>query len=309
MNLEKKLLIDKFIDDNKDDETFNLVLEKLNDFLSSFLNEIIEKTNYSVNFKLNLIGDYYLSSNFINNNFIHIMIDYITNEEDLKFSEKRSKKGAISKLTTDAFNMKKNVVPTNNQLIKLLYDEFTLKLQNSKIYMRKKCLGLNLMGYKFFIFFVNSNQIQNEYNFIIKSKNYNFDFNLLHENLLKKNKETHGNFFKLVKFFKVVELELMILNKLTYKASNTLYFYENLLYNVPNDLLNNDLVFDNFIVSLSYLQNIDLNELKTADNIPLINDFYQIKTKPAITSLDVTKVFKQCKVFIDNVDKILSPNE
>lgn len=309
MDIEKKQLIDNFIQNNKDDETFNLVIEKLSDFLSSFLNDVIEKSNNTLGFKLNLIGDYYLSSNFSTNNFVNILIDYYVDEDDYNFSENRGKKGHISKLATDTFNYNKNIVPTIKELSRALYNELSVKLQNVKIHLRKNCIGLRYLDYKFFIFFKKSNADEKQSNFIIKSKEYCFNFETLHQNLMQKNLETKGNFFKLVKFFKLVELELMLINKLTFKASNILYFYENLLYNLPNELLNNKLIYDNFIIAINYFNNIDFEELKTADDLILVNDYYQLKTKPAITTFDIKETLKQCKVFIDNIDKIFMPNE
>lgn len=306
MDLNKKNIIENFIKNNNDDENINLILEKLNDFLSSFLYDITLKTNNSVNFGLNLIGDYLLSSNFSKNNFVHILINYYTNENDYDYSENRAKKGPILKLTNDAFNIKKNIIPTINQLTKLLYDELTIKLQNSKVYIRKNCIGLTLLGYKFCIFFINFNKNQKEQNFILQSKNYTFNFDILHENLLIKNQETKGNFFNLVKFFKATELELINLNKLNYKASNTLYFYENLIYNIPNELLLNEYIYDNFIASVSYLKNIDLDDLNTADNLQLVNDSYNLYSKPAITSINVKTALKQFDLFLINLDKIFS---
>ena len=70
MNIEKKKAINWYIENNKDDETFSLVLEKLSDFLSSFLQQQIQIYNNARDFRPNLIGDYYLSSNFGNKNFL-----------------------------------------------------------------------------------------------------------------------------------------------------------------------------------------------------------------------------------------------
>ncbi|MBE5745876.1 MAG: hypothetical protein E7359_01115 [Clostridiales bacterium] len=307
MDLETKLLIDEFVLNDEDfNEKFPLVLEKLNNFLIEFLNKIIEKTNYTVGFNLNLIGDYSLNSNYMDYSSVNIMIEYNTKEDDYKYSETRANKGSITKLTSDVFNLNKTIVPTISELSKLLHDELTIKLKNSKTYLRKNCIALKLLNYSFFIFFVNSNFNKEDYNFVIKSKDYSLNFEKLTKNLLQKNEQTNGKFFNVIKFFKITELELMLIRKLKSKCSNILYFYENLLYNVPNELFDNDHIIDSFILVFSYLLNSNVYELKTADDKLLINDKYRLKVKPAITTIDIDNFFTNCKTFINNLDKILN---
>jgi len=307
MDLETKLLIDEFVLNDEDfNEKFPLVLEKLNNFLIEFLNKKIKKTNYTVGFNLNLIGDYSLNSNYMDYSSVNIMIEYNTKEDDYKYSETRANKGSITKLTSDVFNLNKTIVPTISELSKLLHDELTIKLKNSKTYLRKNCIALKLLNYSFFIFFVNSNFNKEDYNFVIKSKDYSLNFEKLTKNLLQKNEQTNGKFFNVIKFFKITELELMLIRKLKSKCSNILYFYENLLYNVPNELFDNDHIIDSFILVFSYLLNSNVYELKTADDKLLINDKYRLKVKPAITTIDIDNFFTNCKTFINNLDKILN---
>ena len=68
----------------------------------------------------------------------------------------------------------------------------------------------------------------------------------------------------------------------------------------------NEFTYDSFKYALTYLQNADINELICADNLILINNHYNIHSKPCITSLDVKKVINQTKVFAENIENILS---
>lgn len=307
MDLNKKIFINNFVETiTEESNSFDVVLEKLNEVLLTILNEISLKLGEQVSFKLNLIGQHYLNTNYKYNDSAHILIDYFTNYEDLQYSQKRAQKGNIGKLYSDAFNTKNNLVLTIEELSKVLYNELSIRFKNASVFIRKNQISINYLNYKFFIFFVNKSYISDDYEFKIKGKEFNLNFLQTHENLLIKNNETNGNFFKLIKFYKVLELELAFNNKLLFNASKIPYFYENLLFNIPNNLINNDLVYDNFLASFSYLLNVDFKELISADKKDLISETYKIHAKPYITNMDINKVLKQTEFFIDNIDYILN---
>lgn len=309
MDINQKQFLDIFTkQDNEFTDSFVLAVDKLNEIFVEIFNFINERLNGQVDFNLNLIGEHYLGTNYGFDNPTHIMIEYNVREEDLQFSEKRAKKGNIGKLYTDAFNRTNNLVLTIPELAKFAYNELSLKLKNASVFIRKNQISIKFLDFKFFIFFVCKNQsiLENETEFLIKGKHYNYNFSLMHNNLLQKNKETNGSFFSLIKFYKIIELELALNNKLLINNSKTPYFYENLLYNVPNYLMNNEFVYDNFLQSKTYLLNANLKELISSDEMPLIDDNFKIHSKPNITSLDINKTFKQVNIFIDNVNNFLN---
>jgi len=309
MNINKKKYINYFINkENDENKSFALVLEKINDIFLSILNDISSRLNGKVGFKLNLIGEHFLGTNYNFLNPINILIDYLVEDEDLQYSQNRAKKGNIGKLYSDAFNTKNNLVLTIEELTKIFFNELSLNT-NITVYRRKNQISLKYLNYNFFVFFVNKNILDNEYDFTIKSKDFRINFMQTHENLLIKNKESNGNFFNLIKFFKVVELELILKNELIFNASKIPYFYENLLYNIPNEIISNEFIYDNFLASFAYLINANLKEFISADNYNLINDFYQLHSKHYITTLDIQKVIQQTKFFINNIDSILSDIE
>ena len=133
----------------------------------------------------------------------------------------------------------------------------------------------------------------------------------MNKNLLEKNEKTNGHFFNLIKFFKVIEKELTLINKLEICAGKNLYFYENLLYNIPNELLNNN-IYDDFMLSYNYIltkykQN-KLDEFVDGTNLKLIDDNYKLFAKHYITTQDVKLVIKNCRNFINNQNLIFSDN-
>lgn len=309
MKIVYKEFINDYVKKQTELENFNLALEKINDLFISILNNISEKLNNRVSFKLNLIGEHSLNSNYGYYFPIHILIDYFSSKQDYENSEKRTKKGVIGKLYHDAFTSSQNLILTIEELSKTFFNELSLKAKNAQVYYRKNQIAIKFFDYKFFIFFVNRNLLEDEnYNFVIKGKRYSINLEKTTENLLEKNKKTNGNFFNLVKFFKVMELELSLIDNVKVFAGKIPYFYENLLYNIPNEILNNEYIVDNFIATIAYLTNCDKNALVTADNDILLNDYYAKNEKPYISTIDFNNVIKQSKYFLNNIDKIFNNN-
>ncbi len=315
MDNNQKLFIDNFVKNpQKNDAEFDLVLEKLNEFLSPFFNEIVQENNNAIFFDLKLVGDEYLGTNFDYLNAVNIMIEtYYANMEDLSYSQNREKKGEIGKLLVDTFNYNKSLLPTTETLINLLFKYCTLKGQNLKLYRRKNCIYIRFLDYKFSLFFVEKKPNTSYLTFTIRGKKYNFDFNLMNKNLIEKNKQTNGNFFNLIRFYKIIENELTLINKLKICASRNLYFYENLLYNLPNELLNDNYIYDIFLKSYNYLlinfKEKKLNEFIDSSLDKLICDDYELFAKPYITTRDIKLVLTNLKTFLNNIDEIFNQNQ
>ncbi len=312
MDEKKKEIINSFVL-KKDEEiltNYNLVLEKLNDFLLPFLDKIIEENKNEISFKLNLIGDHVIESNYDFINSSTIMIEYFTNSEIYNYDKSQEEKSEIGKLISNSFQSKDLVYPTIQNLLNRLYNYLSLNTKDVAIFKRKNGISIKLFDFKFFIFFYNKTKNSDLYNFQIKGKNYSFNFIKMHENLLKKNNETRNGFFNTIKFFKIIERELSLLNKLILPASKTLYFYENLLYSLPNKLFENNFIYDNFIEIYNFLNKIyideDLDTLKNSEDLNLfVEDEYQLFAKYYVTKNDLKLILKQCKIFISNIDEII----
>lgn len=312
MNQLKKAIINDFVKvKNKEDEkNFNLVLKKLNGFLTLFFNKTKQEFENKIDFKANLIGDISIKSNYDFLDNATIMIDYFGNSDDLTYSESYSKKSEIGKMLQDSMHPTKIAIPTTQDLISNLYYYLSLNTKDMSLFQRKNGISLKFFDFKFFIFFTFASQNNNNQEFEIKGKSYNFNFELLHKNLLQKNKETKGKFFDLVKFFKIIERELSLLSKLNLNASKNLYFYENLLYSLDNKIFEGEYIYDIFLKIYDYLFKVykyeNFDNLKNAENNPLFLDKeYKLFAKYYITRYDLKLVLKQSKIFIDNIDEII----
>lgn len=314
MDEKNQQLINNFVKKTNKEENsnFNLVYNKLTDFLTPFFNNISNEFSKSIQFKIKLIGDIPISTNFDYLDSATIMIEYLSDENSYDNSTKYESKSEIGKLLDDSFNANKKI-PTIEILLEKLYNHISLKTNNVVVFKRKNGIALKLFDFKFFIFFYNKHNNSENYNFQIKGKNYAFNFDLMHINLQNKNKQTKGSFVKLIKLYKICERELKLIDKLSINASKTLYFYENLLYSLPNELFESKNVFDNFVSSFNFLQKIykydDFDVLKNSEEKPLFvdeNEEYELFAKYYITREDLKLVLKQSKIFIDNIDKIIN---
>lgn len=304
---EKKEFLDKFIKDSFNYNDFALVVNKLNDFLNKFLYNIAMQIP-NIDFKKRLIGEYALQTNHSNINLANVIIEYHYNKEDYEYSLNRSNKGQIKALISDTVNYDKQIIPTIKELTQALFHELSVCLNAENVVIRKNAIGVSFLDYQFCINFVGiNNSIKNNtLDFVLKGKKYNFeDFDLLNEKLIEKNNETNGKFFDVIKLFKVVEFESSTYNMVKILASKNLYFYENLLFNIPNKLLNNKYAYDNLVACYNYLANTKPDKLVDPTNNPLIKDYYELFTKYYITTHDLKRVLKQTKLFIENIENIL----
>lgn len=317
MTDDQKVLINEFVKNSQSNNSsikeFNLVLDKLNEFLMPFFEQVVKDNNNLIFFKNKVIGDYKIGSNYGYFDFCYIMFDvFYANENDLEYNNSRQQKGEMGKLLSDSFNYNNNVLPTTTNLQNALFKYLVLKGSNFKVFMRKNCIYLKFLDYKFCLFF-NANKLNStEVNFNLKGKTYHFNLDLMNKNLLEKNEKTNGHLFDLIKFFKIIEKELTLINKLEICAGKNLYFYENLLFNIPNELLNNNNIYDDFMLSYNYIlsscKQKKLDEFVDGANLKLIDDNYKLFAKHYITTQDVKLVLKNCRNFINNQNLIFSDN-
>lgn len=306
MTLEYKDIIDEFIkeEDCEIQKSTELALEKLDDLLDDFFTQTFQ--NFSqIAFKTNLIGDYAIGSNYLDVEPIHFLIEYFVSNENYSQGEKYNKKGDIGKLLQSSFNFNTEIAPTIDVVLNNLYNFLSLRLPKSSVYIRKNAIYIKFLGKLFVISLEKKNFSEKRNIFILKGINYDLNIFEINANLLQKNKETSGRFFDLVRLYKVVENELKLFNNLLFRGNKILYFYENLLYNIPNGLFCEN-VTESLLNSVFYLKNVDKDILINAEGEKLIDDNYKLFAKSSCTSLDLDKVIAQTQVFINNIDKILA---
>ena len=88
---------------------------------------------------------------------------------------------------------------------------------------------------------------------------------LYNENMNLKDKQTNGNYKKLVRIFKNIRKTLLI-NKMTSNSKLNKYFIELLVYNIPNELIKDEDITNDFFKSINYLYNCNILNFKSFDN-------------------------------------------
>ena len=90
------------------------------------------------------------------------------------------------------------------------------------------------------------------------------DLFLYNENMEKKNEETHGNYKKLVRIYKNLRKTLLI-NKWASGNEINKYFVELIIFNIPNELLQDKDIDMVFTKSFNYLTNCNVLNFKSFD--------------------------------------------
>jgi len=123
-----------------------------------------------------------------------------------------------------------------------------------------------------------------------KSKQVNlFMYN---ENMTKKDEETKGNYKKIVRIFKNIR-KTILMNKWANSSNLNKYFVELIAYNIPNSIMQDDDIAIVYKKAMNYLDNCNILNFKSFDNISKVEDF------------DLAKVsFTKIKSFISFLSKI-----
>jgi len=291
--LESNVLegLDKFIEEDKSQKSSSVLLKKITEYLSQISSE-------KITFEAEFLGDFVLKSNFNILSNCYIKINCKAKENDIYYSN------PTNKSTFRKFKEKiledKRLIPTLNEVV--LYLERLLKTEfDAKTFVKNNYLSIEYKNVKYVVFA--------DYNidkfFVLFKKKFNINLEELHKNLLLKNKETNGNFFKTVKFCKAVEGELMLKNYRFERFINVPYSYENIIFNVPNNLLNEKNVYYNYLNAITYLINSNEEEFAQADNEKLINK-YGFNFIPSLSKRSYKNFIANNKFFIKNIEEILS---
>ena len=95
------------------------------------------------------------------------------------------------------------------------------------------------------------------------------DLFLYNENMEKKDKETNGNYKKLVRIYKNIRKNMLI-NKWASSSELNKYFIELIIYNIPSNLMKKDII-DAYIKSVNYLSNCNIYDFKAFDGSKITN--------------------------------------
>lgn len=277
---------DEFLEVEKEDyeKKFKKAYNAINKFLQKSLNFLADNFDNKIEFKSELIADYLLKTNFKNFSNAIIKINYIAPENLIKNTQNKS----AYKRLKDKFIDDNNKILMPNEVVKFLQEELNKEVLNCKATIRKNVMLVKIYGFRFYIL-VDFN-IENS--FALFNKKYNINQLKIKENLLNKDKNTNGNFSKVLRFVKNIEIELAMKNALSGVLINKIYLYENILFNVPDKLFCEEFTYINFLNAITYLTNSNPENFITLDEQKLLS---------CISLKDYNNFLTNNNIFLENI--------
>lgn len=182
----------------------------------------------------------------------------------------------FSKLYQDAKTKKQREKISNNGTFdKIIYDftNILTKYFNNTTYLIVcsdgiKVLCLEEYGFKMLIRFATYSEYDSGVllNFwdAIQKRSKPIDLFFYNENIEKKDKQTNGNYKKIVRLFKNLRKSILM-KKWAMSSQLNKYFVELIIFNVPNDLLQGQDIVRVFYKVFNYLENCNLNNFVSFD--------------------------------------------
>lgn len=281
---------DEFLEIDKEEyeKQFKKACSVLNKFLKKSLNYISDNFGGRIGFESEIISDYALKSNFKNFSNVIIKINYLAPDALIKNSLNKS----AYKRLKDQFIVDENRIMTPNEVITFLRNELGKEVINCKTTSKNNILLIKIYDIRFYV--VVDFNIQNSFH-IFKRK-YDLDFSLLKENYKVKDAETNGNFTKVIRFLKNIEVELAMKNMLSGVLINKMFVYENILFNVPSKLFCEEFTYLNYLNAITFLRNSLCENFVTLDGKKLLS---------IISEKEYDRFLANNKIFTDNVKQLL----
>ena len=115
---------------------------------------------------------------------------------------------------------------------------------------------------------------------------------LYNESMSKKDKETNGNYKKLVRILKNIR-KTILMNKWTHSTNLNKYFVELIAYNIPNSIMQDEDINIVYKKAINYLENCNVLNFKSFDD------------KSKVENFDLAKVtFSKIKSFLGFISRI-----
>jgi hypothetical protein len=273
-------------------ELYDGIEDVLEDAISQVCkNNGLAKTN--INFFIS--GDHMLSTNIGTTSPLIIFVSLKANKQQVLLFKKANKASQTVKRFIAA-----QTVLTDEVLAQMLFEALTQQFDaKTKLYNTKNIIVINLENMLKIKVIVG-------YNFE-GSFEYQYLNNYYSENLLAlieafdKKEATTNNFFDLVRVFKSIELELLHLDIIKQKSYDKLNFIENIVYNVPNELLIDTDFSRAFLKSLNYLKNADFSNFKLASK----NEYMFSADENSLYNIREARFFiKEIDYFYKNFEKL-----
>jgi len=269
------------------DEVENLILNSLKD--------VSKKNNLLLN-SLNFFfaGDHVLNTNILNFSPLVIFVSLKQKKEDI-ISYKKSQN--LSK-TAQQFLTKTSVI-TAELIAQALFESLQIELtKQDKIYIANNILVVNISG-KIKLKIIVGYQFEEQFEYEYLGKYYTENILELFSLYDKKDEEC-GYFYDFVRILKSMELELFQNNIVKDKYFDILYFVENLVYNIPSNLLKTEDFYTAFINGVNYLKNADIKEFLLPNGTRMFNE----EKNSQYSLLKAIIFIKRMTIFYENYQKL-----
>lgn len=225
----------------------------------------LQQSNRELGGKLNffMAGDHVLQTNFQTISPLVVFVSLKQKRKDiLAYKQMQKLKRRAKKLFAPIS------VITDELVAGLLFTELQNYLETKdKLYVSKNVIMVNIVNHIKIKIIVGYNFDGSfEYEYI--GKQYKENFLEFLEKMDKKDAQTK-HFFDMIRILKSMEIELFNLGYLKDKYFDAYNFVENLVYNVPNELLSDDSFYEAFLKTINYLKNADLTKFVQTDNTPM----------------------------------------
>ena len=287
VNQIAKILQNERLNSDFYDEVENLMLNSLKE-VSSKNNLLLNQLNFF------FAGDHVLNTNMLNFSPLVIFVSLKQKKEDI-ITYKKSQN--LSK-TAQQFLTKTNVI-TAELIAQALFESLQLELtKQDKIYIANNIIIVNVGG-KIKLRIVVGYQFEEQFEYEYLGKYYTENILQLFS-LYDKKDEDCGYFYDFVRVLKSIELDLFQNNVVKEKSYDILYFVENLVYNIPSNLLKSEDFHNAFINGLNYLKNANIKDFILPNGSKMFNE----EKNSQYSFLKAITFIKRIIYFYENYQKL-----
>ena len=259
--------------------------EELVEKLDSINNEVMQlidnslfeiQATYSNKLKMRLetYGDYFVNTF---NQQISPLTYVVLLKEDKGTAKSKiyySNKKSLFKRNKLLTNSTVSIQPSNYELANLLTNSLNTKMGDSaKLFTKFGTIRITYKGFNIKII-VGYEYEKGECEFTDNSRTQTLYLDKAKKNLQTKMKQTNYTYCDICRLLKTFELEMLLANKTIRYFSLSTMFVETIIYNVPNEILKSEDIFDSYVKTMNYLELAKLSDFKYLDDSIIKDEVY-----------------------------------